>query len=193
MYVAWHDCRFRSGCSANDIVLSTSSNGTTWTAPVRIPIDAVDSGADHFLPGLAVNAATSGASTDLFLAFYSYDNAACSSSTCALEIGFGRSGDAGATWTFSGVNPPIPVSWIANTSQGRMVGDYISSSFLANGRALPIWSHAYAPTGGVFEQGMETILGGMEIPATGAVRAGGDVEVSGAARDTDPGSPVTLR
>ena len=42
-YVVWSDCRFRSGCPSNDIILSTSTNGTTWSAPFRVPIDAVSS------------------------------------------------------------------------------------------------------------------------------------------------------
>ena len=33
VYVVWGDCRFRTGCTSNDIVLSTSTNGNTWTAP----------------------------------------------------------------------------------------------------------------------------------------------------------------
>lgn len=41
VYVAWADCSFRAGCASNDIVMSTSTNGTTWTTPSRIPIDAV--------------------------------------------------------------------------------------------------------------------------------------------------------
>src|SRR5262249_30931658 len=32
-YVVWSDCRFRSGCKANDIVMSTSADGLTWTSP----------------------------------------------------------------------------------------------------------------------------------------------------------------
>ncbi len=32
VYVVWSDCRFRTGCTSNDIVMSTSSNGTTWSA-----------------------------------------------------------------------------------------------------------------------------------------------------------------
>src|SRR5438067_365525 len=52
VYAVWSDCRFETDCSANDLVLSTSGDGVTWTDPARIPIDAVGSGADHFLPGL---------------------------------------------------------------------------------------------------------------------------------------------
>src|SRR5512140_1212661 len=67
VYVAWSDCRFRRGCKANDIVYSKSLNaaGTSWSAVTRIPIDGTGSGVDHFIPGLAVNKATSGASAQL--------------------------------------------------------------------------------------------------------------------------------
>src|SRR5689334_3947310 len=39
VYVAWSDCRFRSGCPRNDIVVAKSTSETTWAAPVRVPID----------------------------------------------------------------------------------------------------------------------------------------------------------
>jgi hypothetical protein len=58
VYVVWQDCRFRSDCSSNDLVLSKSADGLNWTPPTRVPIDPVDSGADHFIPGLAVDTHT---------------------------------------------------------------------------------------------------------------------------------------
>ena len=58
-YVAWEDCRFETKCAANDIVFSTSADGLSWSAVKRIPIDAVSSGVDHFIPGLAVDPSTS--------------------------------------------------------------------------------------------------------------------------------------
>src|SRR6266542_3444673 len=75
VYVVWQDCRFRPRCTANDIVLSTSTDGTSWTAPVRIPIDATDSGVDHFIPGLAADRSTAGNSTRLGLTYYFYPDA----------------------------------------------------------------------------------------------------------------------
>src|SRR5207244_9026754 len=36
IYVVWEDCRFRSGCSTKDLVYTTSTNGSTWTAVQRI-------------------------------------------------------------------------------------------------------------------------------------------------------------
>jgi hypothetical protein len=43
------------------------------------------------------------------------------------------------------------LSWIANTSQGRMVGDYVSTSF-AGGYAVPVFAIAKPPTGSVFSE-----------------------------------------
>jgi hypothetical protein len=43
VYVVWADCRFRTNCSSNDLVMSTSGDGVTWTSPARIPIDPVSS------------------------------------------------------------------------------------------------------------------------------------------------------
>src|SRR5512140_3790801 len=74
VYVVWADCRFRTGCKANDIVISHSLNatGTSWSAVTRVPTDATNSGIDHFIPGLAVNKATSGATAQLGLTYYFY-------------------------------------------------------------------------------------------------------------------------
>src|SRR5262249_35973186 len=43
VYVVWADCRFRPRCASNDLVMSTSTDGDSWTLPVRIPIDATTS------------------------------------------------------------------------------------------------------------------------------------------------------
>ena len=51
-YVVWPDCRFRPACDANDIVLSTSSDGVRWSAPQRIALDPAGGSADHFITGL---------------------------------------------------------------------------------------------------------------------------------------------
>ena len=81
VFVVWEDCRFETRCRANDIVIGTSTNGTSWTAVTRIPANAVGSGVDHFIPGLAVDHSTSGSTAHLVLAFYFYPVSSCSSST----------------------------------------------------------------------------------------------------------------
>src|SRR5262249_40048163 len=129
VYVAWEDCRFRAHCSANDIVFTKSADGVQWSAPARVPIDSVTRGVDHFIPGLAVDPATSGAGTHLALTYYFYPNAACGGA-CRLQVGYTSSPDGGAHWAnATQLAGPMALSQIAQTSQGPMVGDYISTSF----------------------------------------------------------------
>lgn len=154
VYVVWQDCRFRAGCASNDIVMSTSNNGRTWTAPVRIPIDPVNSAVDHFIPGLAVDPTTSGNTARLALTYYFYPNASCTQATCQLMVGFTSSVDGGATWsapqTLAG---PMTLTDLASTSQGFMVGDYISTSF-SGANAVPVFAVAGPKIGTVFDEAM---------------------------------------
>lgn len=146
-YVVWHDCQFRAGCSSNDIVMSTSTDGVTWTSKTRIPIDPINSTADHFLPGIGADRANPGR---LGLGYYYYPQATCTSSTCQLTFGFVSSLDGGATWSApTQVSGPMKPIWIANTNQGYMVGDYTSTSFTADGKAHTVFSLAKPPAGGV--------------------------------------------
>src|SRR5213080_983420 len=84
IYVVWEDCRFRSGCSTNDLVYTTSTNGTTWSAVQRIPIDPVTSTVDHFVPGVGVDKNTSGATIRVGVTYYYYPNVVCVFATCQL-------------------------------------------------------------------------------------------------------------
>ena len=45
----------------------------------------------------------------------------------------------------------MPLRWIAEADIGRMLGDYISTSFV-RGRPVPVLSFASQPTGGRFKQ-----------------------------------------
>jgi len=87
-YVVWSDCSFRRNCSTNDLVMITSTNGTKWTSPARIPIDPLSSTVDHFIPGLAVDRATSGTTAHLTTTYYFYPQASCNSFTCRVHLGF---------------------------------------------------------------------------------------------------------
>src|ERR1019366_10771108 len=69
VFVVWSDCRFRKNCSSNDIVISSSADGKTWSAVTRIPIDATTSTVDHFLPGIGVDPTTSGANAHLTIVY----------------------------------------------------------------------------------------------------------------------------
>jgi hypothetical protein len=144
VYVAWQDCRFRSRCAANDIVFSKSSDGVNWSAAARVPIDDVASGADHFLPGLAVDRATSGAGAHLALTYYFYPDTTCAAG-CELDVGYISSPDGGAHWGApTQLAGPMTLAEIAPTSQGPMVGDYISTSFAA-GKATTVFAVGAPP------------------------------------------------
>lgn len=163
VYVVWQDCRFRAGCSSNDLVMSTSGDGVTWTAPVRIPIDAVSSQVDHFIPGLAVDPSTSGSTAHLALAYYFYSDAACTAATCQLSVGFTSSADGGTSWAApQNLAGPMTLSWLANTDQGPMVGDYISTSYV-NGKAFAVFASANRNTTSGFDEAIFTNTTGLRV------------------------------
>ncbi len=147
VYVAWSDCRFRSGCSSNDIVMSTSKNGTKWTAPVRIPIDPIKSTVDHFLPGIGADPATSGSTAHLSIVYYYYPVSNCGNS-CKLYAGFVTSQDGGKTWTQGKeLAGPMEVTWLPLSDQGYMLADYVGVTY-SNGNAFGVFPVAKAPTNG---------------------------------------------
>ena len=63
------------------------------------------------------------------------------------------------------------MSWLANTNQGRMVGDYIATSILS-GIAQTVFAVASAPISpGMFNEAMFTPTGGLPVaggPFSGA-------------------------
>jgi hypothetical protein len=153
IYVVWEDCRFRAGCpnagTPNDLVYTTSTNGSTWSAVQRIPIDPVTSTVDHFIPGVGVDRATSGAGIHVGVTYYFYPNTNCTLATCQLAVGYISSANGGSSWSAATqLAGPMTMSWLPDTSQGRMVGDYISTSFGSDGLARPVIAVAKAPTAG---------------------------------------------
>lgn len=149
IYMAWSDCRFEGQCSSSDIIFSTSDNGIVWSPVHRVPTNRVGSGADYFIPGLAVGRGAPSAQARLALTYYFYPQANCSEATCQLEVGFITSTNGGDTWsapeTLAG---PMKLTWLAQTTQGRMVGDYISTSIVVGSpTATPVFALATPGTG----------------------------------------------
>ena len=182
VYTVWQDCRFYSVCNANNLVMSTSNDGVTWSAVTRIPIDP-GSQIDVFLPGLAIEPGTSGSTAHLGLTFYFYAQRACGVTTCDLEEGYVSSTDGGATWsaltTLAGGMNNI---WFPTTNQGYMPGDYESLAFV-NGSALPVLGVATSRVKG----GAYNVT--MNVPTTpltdgvGVYSSAGAVPVPGAHSD----------
>jgi hypothetical protein len=141
IYAAWHDCRFRPTCTGNDIVLSTSTDGTTWSAPLR-----VTHGQSSFIPGLAADPSKPGTLALVFASFDAVKN---------LGISFTQSRDGGRTWT----KPQrldaqrMPMTWLPQAEGGRMVGDYFSVAYAA-GRVVPVFALAAAPLHSRYREGI---------------------------------------
>jgi hypothetical protein len=136
--------------------MSTSTDGSSWSSVLRIPLDATSSSFDHFIPGIAVERSTSGSSAHLALTYYYYPNTNCTTSSCQLDVGFTSSANGGSTWTAPvQLAGPITNTWLASTTQGYMVGDYISTSF-ASGVARPVFASATAPSGGKLNEAIFT-------------------------------------
>jgi hypothetical protein len=156
VYVVWPDCSFRSNCSSNDIVFSSSKDGATWSAPVPIPIDPLNSKVDHFIPGFAVDPNTKGSSAHLALTYYYYPNVNCGPSTCKLDAAIISSHDSGTSWgSPTQLAGPIKLDWLPNTSLGRMVGDYVATS-IVNGNSFGFIANAGMPSGQFFDEAMFT-------------------------------------
>jgi len=168
VYVVWFDCRFRSGCSSNDIVMTTSTDGKTWSSVVRIPIDPVKSTVDHFLPGIGADINTSGNSAHLTIVYYYYPVSNCGNS-CQLDAGFTSSDDGGKTWT-KGVQlaGPMKVTWLPLSDAGYMLADYIGVTY-NNGNPFGIFPVAKAPSHGLLNEAAYTTKNPL-IPAPGTPR-----------------------
>jgi len=175
IFVVWSDCRFRSGCSANDLVFVTSTDGTTWSSVQRIPIAAVTSPADYFIPGVGVDATTSGATARVGVGYYFYPTKSSTAATCLLEVGFIASTNGGASWGDpQQLAGGMFLNWLPNTTQGRMVGDYMSTSY-AGETAHPVFAVANAPTSGGTDCAVATpnCDQALYTPSIGLAAAGG--------------------
>ena len=111
---------------------------------MRIPIDPKTSTVDHFIPGLAVDPATEGTHTALGVVYYYYPVAACGPRASSTSAG-SPPRTAARTWTPpTQLAGPMNLAWLPDTTQGRMVGDYISASF-SGGVPHPVYVVAHAP------------------------------------------------
>jgi hypothetical protein len=146
IYATWSDCRFRSPCSKNDLVLSTSTDGMTWTAPVR-----VTAGTDTFIPGLAADPAHPGRLAIVYAHYYG----TCTRAPCTLGMSIVQSENAGKTWSAPQRldAQPFSTDWIPRAEGGRMAGDYFSTPY-AGSRVVPVFALATTTVKGRFREGI---------------------------------------
>jgi BNR repeat-like domain/RTX calcium-binding nonapeptide repeat (4 copies) len=141
VWATWHDCRFDAGCARNSVVVATTVDGRSWTAPAR-----VTSGRNVYIP--AIGAHSSGR---LAIAYH------------VLQPGGGVDVElvelrAGAGGRPEGVSQPRRLSartmrpeWMPDTTSGRMLADYISVHYVRD-RPLVAWILASPPVAGELRQ-----------------------------------------
>jgi hypothetical protein len=139
--VVTYDCRFRTNCATNDIVMTTSKDGVNWSPIERVPIDPLDSGVDHFVAGIGAPRfldIIQGAAPDALAVNYYYvpDGATCdptSAAGCQLYAGFISSQDAGKTWSnpTQVFGPMNIVKDLAITAFGNFVANDITAIYVS--------------------------------------------------------------
>lgn len=139
LHVSWQDCRFRPRCAANDIVLSTSEDGTAWSAPARVTRD----GGTDFIPAIAIDRGTG----KVAVAYHR-----CTGSPCRIDVLLTTSAD-GARWSAPQLlnAQPMRLAWIPRTRSGRMLADYIGLQFVGR-RTVTVYALASEPRGGELRQ-----------------------------------------
>jgi len=174
VWVVWEDCRFRARCLTNDLVFSTSIDGTHWSKAARVPIDAVSSTVDHFLPGIGIDPATSGAKAHVGIHYYYYPKSSCTVATCQLFVGYISSPNGGSTWHAPTLLAgPMKLTWLPNSQNGLMVGDYFATVF-RNGVPHGVFAVATANAGTAYHQAMYTAQGLTVAAANAVLSSAGD-------------------
>ena len=140
---AWQDCRFRTGCTANDVVISRSADGKAWSAPVR-----VTSGRNVVLPTIGVEPGTG----RLAIAYYVLQRN-------GIDAELITSSD-GTRWSApQRLNARrMPLEWMPQTTLGRMLADYIGVSWV-RGRPLVVLALASPPRSGRLQQAIYAVRG----------------------------------
>ena len=136
LLAVWQDCRFNAGCSANDIVLSRSTDGMTWSQPAR-----VTSGRNAVMPTIGVEPRTG----RLAIVYYVIREDGIDAELVTSANG--------ARWSTPQRLSPrrMPLAWMPATTLGRMLADYIGVSWV-RGRPLAIYALASPPRNGRLHQ-----------------------------------------
>jgi hypothetical protein len=152
VYVAWGDCRFSPDCTENGIVMATSTDGSRWARPQRVRFPRGPE-LGWFVPGISVAPGTSGARAQLAVAAYAVTTVYGCRDCNTVNAHAITSPDGGRTWRPAvRLNAePMQVLWMADTAVGRMLADYVSTSFAA-GRPVAVVALAGRPEVDGFRQ-----------------------------------------
>ncbi len=165
--VAWADCRFRSGCGGattpTDVVYASSNDGVRWSRVRRVPTGRELDSRPHFVVGLGVDG------TRLGVAFHAL-------TPDGIVPYFVSSADKGRGWSApEALAPAQPPTSFPEAGSARFLGDYISTSFVAGGVAVPVFASATAPFDGRYHQGIFATA--VPVRASPPVLSGGRVVI----------------
>jgi len=93
------------------------------------------------------------------LHYYYYPQSNCDVSTCQLFVGYISSSNGGTSWSNpAAMTGAMLLSWLPNSQNGLMVGDYIATAF-TNGMPHGVFAVAQANSGTTFSEAMYTAQG----------------------------------
>jgi RTX calcium-binding nonapeptide repeat (4 copies) len=138
VWVTWHDCSAGAACVSNDVVVSTSSDGRTWSSPRRIT-----SGRNAFVPAIGIHP-TSGR---VVIAYY----VVRANGGIDAELVESRAGETGFAPPRRLSAQTMEVEWLPDTVSGHMLADYVSVHY-AGIRPLAVWVLASEPVGSSLRQ-----------------------------------------
>jgi len=143
VWATWHDCE-SPGSSRNAVFVATSPDGAQWSSPI-----AVTRRRNALLPAIGIDAST-GRVAITFMR----------SKPAGIDVELVLSSGAPETWAAPRrlSAQSMPLSWMPNTTSGRMLGDYISVHF-AHGRPLVVWVLASEPVGTSLRQAVYATRG----------------------------------
>lgn len=151
IYAVWQDCRF-DGCESSAVAFASSRDGVEWSEPRAIPSGRPEPRTDFFVPAVGVDSGRSGGAARLTVIYHSLSP--CRPSFCpGVDVASVSSGNGGATWTAPQrlTSESMSLPWIVDSSIGRMLGDYVSVSYVG-GRPVPVFALASAPSSVGFHQ-----------------------------------------
>jgi hypothetical protein len=131
-------------CNGTDVMLSRSADGVAWSAPARVPTGLPRDRTHDVVPGLAADPDRPGR---LAHSWYRLQPAG------GIDAFFVRSANGGGTWTAPRRlnTETMTRQWIAQTTLGPMLGDYISTSF-ASGTPVAVLALAARPAAGRLDE-----------------------------------------
>ncbi len=144
VYLAWSDCQLHPDCNGTDLMLSRSADGIQWSAPARVPTGPSRASTHDVVPGLAADPNRNGR---VALSWYRLQPSG------GIDAFFVRSANGGGTWTSPRRlnTETMTRQWIAQTTLGPMLGDYISTSFAA-GTPVAVLALSSRPAAGRLDE-----------------------------------------